>query len=378
MHQLTESAASRLLIVDDEPSIRKFVSLRVRNAGYACEEAESAADGWMKMQQSGFDLVMVDVLMPGGSGLDLLKRITQSYPDVAVLMMTGDRETTTAIKALTQGAYGYLLKPFASEELVVQVAKALEKRRLVIENRIYTTSLEQKVNEQTKAIHAAHEETIHRLVCASVCRDEETGAHIQRVGWCSELLAAGAGWSPTMCERIRLAAPMHDLGKLGIPDAILSKPGKLTQQEMAVMKTHTTLGAAMLAGSASPVLQMAEEIALGHHERWDGSGYPRGLCGEDIPEAARIVAIVDVYDALSQDRVYRPALSEAEVTRILEAGCDVHFDRRLLGVFLSQLPEVRAIAEAVVDDVVSELNRGSEGRADSVYATVDTWPATGR
>ena len=317
MHQLAENAASRLLIVDDESSIRKFVVLKLRGAGYCCEEADCVAAAWEKLQQAEFKLVIIDVRMPGNSGLDLLNRIAESFPDVAVLMMTGDRETSTAIKALTQGAYGYLLKPFTSEELLTQIFKALQKRRLLIANRDYTTTLEQKVNEQTNLIREAHKETIYRLVRASLCRDEETGAHIQRVGWCSELLAAGAGWNPILCERIRLAAPMHDLGKLGIPDAILSKPGTLTAAEMRVMKTHTSLGAAMLSGSDSPILQMAETIALGHHERWDGGGYPNGLRGEEIPEAARIVAIVDVFDALSHDRIYRAALSEEEVMRIL-------------------------------------------------------------
>ena len=253
-----------------------------------------------------------------------------------------------------------MLKPFAKSELLVQVDNALEKRRLVIENRSYTQRLEETVREQTSIIRAAHEETIYRLVRASLCRDEETGAHIQRTGLYSELLASAIGWSSEQCDRIRLAAPMHDIGKLGIPDSILCKPEKLTNEEMLVMQTHTTLGAKMLAGSSSVVLQMAEQIAIGHHERWDGTGYPSGLAGAQTPQTARIVAIVDVYDAITHDRVYRPAMSEPEISRIMSAGRGTHFDPELLDAFMTLLPEMRAIAEAVVDDDVRQAAANNE------------------
>jgi putative two-component system response regulator len=163
------------------------------------------------------------------------------------------------------------------------------------------------------------------------------------------LLAATLGWDRERVEAIRLAAPMHDIGKIAIPDAILCKPGKLTPEEFAAMQTHAEIGATLLAGSQSPALRMAYEIALGHHERWDGTGYPSGLRGTEIPEAARIVAIVDVYDALSHDRVYRPAMPEPEVLQILRAGRGSHFDPEFLDVFMTLLPEMRAIAEAVTD-----------------------------
>ena len=172
---------------------------------------------------------------------------------------------------------------------------------------------------------------------------------IKRTGWYSELLAATIGWDRERVEQIRLAAPMHDIGKIAIPDAILCKPGKLTPDEFAVMQTHARVGADLLAGSQSPVLRLAHEIALGHHEWWDGGGYPSGLKGTEIPEAARIVAIVDVYDALIHDRVYRPALPEQEALKIMRAGRGTHFDPELLDAFMSLLPEMRAIAEAVTE-----------------------------
>lgn len=204
--------------------------------------------------------------------------------------------------------------------------------------------LEQKVLEQTREIRAAHEETIHRLVNATMCRDEETGAHIRRTGLFSEVLALAAGWSTSAAEQIRLAAPMHDVGKLGIPDVILRKPGKLTPAEFEFMKQHTVIGARILEGSSSEFLQMACEIALNHHERWDGKGYPAGRAGEAIPECARILSIVDVYDALTHDRVYRPALPRDEALQLMQQGQGTQFDPTLLTTFFTVLEEIDEIA----------------------------------
>ncbi|HEX4145724.1 MAG TPA: HD domain-containing phosphohydrolase [Pirellulales bacterium] len=349
MHGLSQDSNARVLVVDDEPAVRDLLSRWLRDAGYLCATAPNAAAAWTHLGQHPVDLATLDITMPGGSGLDLLDQIRQELPDTAALMLTAEGDTTKAIRALTAGANGYLIKPIERQELLIQVRNALERRRLVIENRQYTRELESKVREQTLAIRLAHEESIHRLVKASLYRDEETGAHIRRTGRYSELLAATLGWDRERVESIRLAAPMHDIGKIAIPDAILCKPGKLTPDEFAAMQTHAELGARLLAGSQSPVLRMAHEIALGHHERWDGSGYPSGLRGTEIPESARIVAIVDVYDALSHDRVYRPALPEAEVLKILHSGRGTHFDPRLLDAFLALLPEMRAIAESVTD-----------------------------
>jgi putative two-component system response regulator len=243
-----------------------------------------------------------------------------------------------------------LKKPFDNIE-VRQLAWALvAKWNLAQKANRTLRDLRETVNRQTRALRSAHDETVYRLVRASLCRDEETGSHIRRTGLSSELLAAAAGWDSARIEQLRLAAPMHDVGKIGIPDAILRKQGQLTPEEIAIMQAHTTLGATMLAGSESPFFQMAHDIALYHHEHWDGSGYPAGLAGEAIPEAARIVAIVDVYDALTHDRVYRRELPEDEVVKIMLAGRGTHFDPRLLDIFMSQLPEMRAIAQAAPDE----------------------------
>ncbi len=224
--------------------------------------------------------------------------------------------------------------------------------RSLVERRRYARELEEKVREQTADIRSAQEEVIYRLVSASQWRDLETGMHVRRTGLFSEVLAKAMGWSAAEAEVIRLAAPMHDVGKIGIPDAILRKPGKLTPEEFEVMKTHTFIGAQMLADSNVPMLQMAREIALNHHERWDGQGYPNGLSGQEIPESARIVAIVDVYDALTHDRVYRPALSEDEALDIMRQGAGTQFDPLLLTYFFLRLSEIRGIAQRHLDESI--------------------------
>jgi putative two-component system response regulator len=250
---------------------------------------------------------------------------------------------------LTHGAIAYLIKPASREELTLHARRALERRQLVINDRKYRQRLEQQVREHTVAIRRAHEETIYRLLTASLWRDEETGTHLRRTGLFSEVLARAAGWSAAEAENLRFAAPMHDVGKIAIPDAILRKPGKLFLEEFEIMKQHTIFGAEMLAGSGIPMLQMAQEIALNHHERWDGEGYPAGLAGNAIPESARIVAIVDVYDALTHDRVYRRAMPEEQAMTIMQRGAGRHFDPLLLSLFFLHLPEISRIAQAVPD-----------------------------
>jgi len=221
----------------------------------------------------------------------------------------------------------------------------LERRHLILENREYTRCLEDRVHKQTAAIRQAQEEVIHRLVSTSLWRDEETGTHIRRVGLLSEVLARAVGWSAAEAENIRLAAPMHDIGKIGIPDAILRKPGPFTLEESRIMQRHPEIGAKILAGSDSPMLNMAEQIALYHHERWDGEGYPAGLAAHAIPESARIVTIVDVYDALTHDRVYRPALPEEKVLALMQSEAGSRFDPLLMTAFFLHLPEIHRIAE---------------------------------
>jgi response regulator RpfG family c-di-GMP phosphodiesterase len=228
---------------------------------------------------------------------------------------------------------------------------------------------EQLLAEQTKLVHLederlqhsavriatlriSHEATIHQLMKASLRRNQETGMHIKRIGLLSEMLALAAGWSPSNAEIIRMAAPMHDVGMIEIPDIIVHKPSRLTSAEFEVVKTHTLIGAKMLEGSHSEVLAMAHKIALYHHERWDGKGYPFKLSGQTIPESARIVCIVDVFDAVSHNRVWRPALSPEEIRDILTKGAGTQFDPNLVGLFMAHYEAARNIAEDNPDEIL--------------------------
>lgn len=237
--------------------------------------------------------------------------------------------------------------------------------QLLAEKRLHADELQDRVRRQTSDIRRAQEEVIFRLLAATQCRDEETGAHVRRVGLMSEVLAHAAGWSDTEAEGIRQAAPMHDVGKIGIPDAILRKPGKLTADEFEIMKGHALLGAEMLANSKVPMLQMAAKIALGHHERWDGHGYPNKLSEEVIPECARITAIADVYDALTHARVYKAAMSEEEALGIMRSESGEQFDPLLLAHFFLHLPEIRRIARENPDRKIDELSVEDKTKVES-------------
>ncbi len=333
-----------ILVVDDEAPVRNLLATWLTAKKFRVVRADCVAAAKRCLEGEPIDLVTADINMPGGSGIDLLKHVLATQPELPVLMLTGNRDTESAISALNAGAFGYLLKPARQDELLAQVNHGLELRRLRLERRRYTEGLEQRVREQTVEIRQAHEETIHRLVHAAACRDVETGAHIVRTGVFSEILARAAGWSPTEVDRIRMAAPMHDIGKIGVPDAILRKPAGLTPEEYDVMKQHTLIGAKLLAGSNSAILTLAREIALAHHERFDGKGYPNGIAGEAIPEAARILAIVDVYDALTSDRPYRRAMKEEDVLKMMLAEQGRHFDPVLLTTFFSVLDEIHQAA----------------------------------
>jgi putative two-component system response regulator len=340
-----------ILVVDDEFSIRNLLSGWLTTRGFRAVSAPGAATALSQLESEPVDLVTVDIVMPEVSGIELLRQIRQAYPETAGLMLTGLPTTATAIEALTIGAYGYLIKPVRREEFLAQVEHGLEWHRLRVERRQHTELLEQRVREQTQAIHRAHEQTIHRLVATVACRDFETGEHLVRTGLYSEILARAAGWSAADADLIRLAAPMHDIGKIGLPDAILRKRGSLTPDERKVMQRHTVIGAALLSGSSSPVLRMAREIAMCHHERWDGSGYPHQLAATSIPEAARILSIADVYDALIHDRVYRRALAEEEVLQTLSVENGRQFDPALLSVFFTVLDAIRDVAQEHPDNV---------------------------
>lgn len=260
---------------------------------------------------------------------------------------SGDQEDIAleASALLVDGDMILLLEDLGSKYL--DNVALLQKGR---DNLLFNERLESEVRKRTAQIAEREEQIALKLLAAVGYRDEETGMHVKRIGLYSAVMAERLGWSETDIHSIRMAAPMHDIGKIGIPDAILQKPGRLTEPEFEIMKRHPLFGGDMLANTGIGMMDMASEIALCHHERWDGSGYPAGLEGEHIPLAARIVAIVDIYDALTHKRYYKPAFAEDKTLEIMTGMAGNHIDPRLFGLFLEVLPQMRVINESMPDD----------------------------
>jgi putative two-component system response regulator len=353
----------QLLIVDDDDALRHWEERVVRENGYTCDSACDAEDARAHLRNDSYRLTLLDVNMPGGSGIDLLSQIRRDHPDVAVVMVTGEDSTELAMTAIELGAYGYLVKPVGSGELLINVANALHRRRSEAQNRSVLERLQAAVGRRDDQLAEALQdlelaetkvwvsqaETILRLARLMEFRDEETGRHLYRMSSYCELLARRIGLSAERCELIRLASQLHDVGKVAVPDSILLKPGKLTPEELEIVKGHAETGYKVLAGSTSEAVRLGAAIARSHHERWDGSGYPRGLAGEDIPLEGRIAAVADVFDALTSDRVYRSALSVKATVKMMLDERGQHFDPSLLDAFFVALPEIHGIREAHAD-----------------------------
>ncbi len=353
----------QLLIVDDDDALRRWEERVVRDSGYSCDGARDADEARERLRNDSYRLALLDVNMPGDSGIDLLSQIRREHPEVAVVMVTGEDSTKLAMTAIELGAYGYLVKPVGSGELLINVANALHRRRCEAQNRRVLERLQgavarrddelaqalQELELAENKVWVSQAETILRLARMMEFRDDDTGHHLHRMSSYCELLARHIGLSEERCEFVRLASQLHDVGKVAVPDSILLKPGKLTEAEFEVIKEHTEMGHQMLAGSASEVVQLGALIARTHHERWDGSGYPRGLAGVEIPLEGRIAAVADVFDALTSDRVYRSALSVKAAVEMMSAERGQHFDPELLDAFLRALPATEAIREAYAD-----------------------------
>jgi putative two-component system response regulator len=337
-------ATERVLVVDDEEAVRQMIARMVTSGGeWECEAAADAAEARRLLARQGFSVVICDVNMPGESGTDLTRWIREHHPDVAVLMATGIDDPQLAQSVLELGAYGYLVKPFKRHEVQINVANALGRRRLELENRDHRALLEQRVEERTRELRRSREETIRRLSLAIEFRSRETGEHVERIGSGAGLIARRMHLDPGHCELIRLAAPLHDVGKIGISDEILLKSEALTQAERTRMQAHSEIGYRLLTGSGSDLLETAATIAWTHHERWDGAGYPRHLEREAIPIEGRITAVMDVFDALTHDRVYRPSMSVDRALEVVRAGRATHFDPDVLDAFLGTLDELIAL-----------------------------------
>jgi putative two-component system response regulator len=351
-----------VLVVDDDEPYRVTLVRRLTRAGYHCLEAGDGVEARRILgSDAAVSAAVCDIELPGGSGIDLLRGLAADFPDVAVIMATGVGDLAVAELAVEIGAYGYLVKPFAFDELLIGLATALKRRELEIAGRDHARNLEAALARTRRLASLVSgigpearadgddEETIERLARTVSLRDDETGRHLRRMSLYAALLAEVAGCAGLTIDEVRLATVLHDVGKIGIPDGILLKPGPLTGAERSSMQRHSQIGFQLLHGSGSALVRMAASIALTHHECWDGSGYPCGLAGEEISEVARIAALADVFDALSSKRVYRPALPVDEVVAMMTELRGRQFEPRLLDAFFSCQDELAAIRAAHPD-----------------------------
>jgi putative two-component system response regulator len=360
IHQPGEYEGAVVLVVDDEEPFRQSIARILTERGYSVVEAASSAEAGERFaEEHNIDVVLCDIRMPGESGLDLLARLTSDEPHVAVVMTTGIDEPETAAAAFDIGADGYLVKPFTTNELLITMRNGQARRRSELVRQHHVRGLEQTISRlqaMTALLNgldseAAHpdEDTIERLSRALSFRDEETGWHLERMSRFSALLAEAVGHEERPSSEVRMATALHDVGKIGVADSILRKPGPLSADELASMQRHPQIGYQMLAGSHSDLLDAAGQAALCHHEWWDGGGYPRGLRGDQIPEIARIAAVADVFDALTSNRVYRPGLAIEAAIDLMRSSRGRQFEPRLLDAFLELGEDIAEIREAFPD-----------------------------
>lgn len=365
-----QETPAHILIVDDNRSVRDILRMGLSEAGYRVATAESAADARTQFAaQGGFDLVLCDIDMPGESGTELLAWIKKTDPDVGVVMVTGIDDAATAVASMLSGASDYVCKPFSLTEVRARAAQALDKRRLLVENRSYQVHLERLVDERTHEVleamgrirglnedlRSAYDSTLSALMIALDYRDNETQGHSLRVVSYTERLAQQLRITEPGLTDIRRGAMLHDVGKIGIPDSILRKPAKLDAAEWETMRKHPELGWAMLRDI--PFLRVAAEIVLCHQERFDGTGYPRALRALEIPIGARIFAVVDTFDAMTSDRPYRRALTYEQTRQELIDFAGAQFDPLVVEAFLCIPPhEWREIREETRRQVQAHTN----------------------
>lgn len=328
------SLTARILVADDIEANLRLLQRILELAGYAhVVSTMTATDVLPLYVETNPDIVLLDLHMPEKEGLEIVRALREIEAEgtyLPIVVLTGDLSADSRREVLHAGASDFITKPYDPVEVALRVRNLLETRELHARLEARNRTLEERVRQRTAALVASQVEMLERLAAAAEQRDGLTAAHTRRVGRFAADLAAQLGEPPDQVELIRLAAPLHDIGKIAIPDDILRKQAPLTTQEYHVVKSHTTIGAELLANGSSDLVRMAEIIARSHHERWDGSGYPQGLAGESIPFVARIVSVADAYDALANDRVYREALSKAEVVAELRRGAGSQFDPRVV------------------------------------------------
>jgi len=346
-----------IFIVDDDRYVLDSVASLLREYGFNIIPFNSGLEALRRFASEPVDLVLTDINMPGMTGIELLEKIRFLDNETPVLLMTAYADLDTAVLAIQKGAFDFIIKPYRPPYLIHAVEKGINFKRLTRIEKNYKRELEHTVELRTAELHEAlnkltqmSREIIERLTAAAELRDEDTGQHIARIGMYAKRLSNYLGMPGDFVENISVAGAMHDIGKIGIPDSILLKPDTLTAEEFEIIKHHTTIGEKILRGSSHSMLQMGATIAATHHERWDGSGYPRGLKGENIPLAGRIVMLADQYDALRNIRVYKPALNHAMACDIILNGDNRtmphHFDPCILKAFDNIKGEFDAVFEA--------------------------------
>jgi cyclic di-GMP phosphodiesterase len=338
--------AARILVIDDEPANVRMLDRLLTTSG--CRHVTTLTDpreviGQMPIARP--DLIILDLHMPHLDGFEVMQALrpllsVERY--LPMLIITADDAPAVKQRALAMGARDFLAKPFDSVEALLRIRNLLVTRQLYAQLEREQQRLEEAVEERTRALASTHIEIVYRLARAAEYRDDNTGEHTRRVGRLSGALARMLGLSDGDAAMIERAAPLHDVGKVGVPDAILLKPAKLSPGELDIIRTHPAMGARILSGSRVPLLRMAEEIAHAHHERWDGSGYPHGRSGEGIPLAGRIVALADAFDAMTHDRPYKLGIAPERALEVVESERRRHFDPQVVDAFLRVFPNLPA------------------------------------
>lgn len=343
-----------ILVVDDQVQNVELLEAHLVSQGYDIVTASNGEEALEKLSGAQIDLILLDVMMPGMDGFEVARRIRadDAHRLLPIILVTALRETEDRVKGIEAGCDDFISKPFDKIELLARVRSLLKVKAYNDLKNNYRKELEAEVALRTGElkqalgrIRDASLETIYRLSIASECRDEDTGAHIKRVSRYAVAIARRMGLDESTVESILYAAPMHDLGKLGIPDQILVKPSSLVPAEWEIMKHHTIIGAKILAGSDAEFISIAETIARCHHEKWDGSGYPNGLKGGDIPITARITALADVFDSLTTKRPYKEPFSVEKSLALIREVRGSHFDPDVVDAFFGIQDEILAIME---------------------------------
>ncbi len=362
--------SARILVVDDDRTLQRLYERLLTQLGHTVYCADNGKQAIEEVQTFHPDLILMDADMPQMDGFEATSHLKSNHKTrgIPIIMITGLHDSAHRIKALDAGVDDFLAKPPEKAEIIATIRSQLKVKAYNDTLHDYQRTLEQAVSLRTDQLNDAmlqlketSIEIIFRLSSASEYRDEDTGAHIHRMSNYAALIANKMGVGSKTVESILHAAPMHDIGKIGIPDSILLKPGKLTDSEWKIMRRHPLIGAKILSGSKNPLVRMAEVIALTHHERWDGTGYPRGLKGKKIPLVGRIAAVADVFDALSTKRPYKPAFELEKSLEIIKSDTGSHFDPDVIDAFFSCQDEVIEIKEKYSDDTESLLVQISDG-----------------